>query len=156
MQAGKGQALVERILDLDLVAPFIAMPADMQRLVDVGNQVEQPGQGVADLLGLATGSQLPDQELDPVVQFAFAHLAKRVEIDIVPTLVAGGIGQAGKGWCRRLAVFIEETWIVADVVRPGGGLGKQVDGLGRAGLVEPAAVVWVAGKMGRDGFARGR
>jgi hypothetical protein len=55
VQAGEGQALVERVFDLDLIAAFVAMPADMQRLVDVADQMQQPGQGIGDLFGLAAG-----------------------------------------------------------------------------------------------------
>jgi len=50
MQVGKGLALVERVLDLELVAAFVTMPPDMKRLMDVADQMQQPGQGISCLL----------------------------------------------------------------------------------------------------------
>src|SRR5574343_837770 len=35
MQATEGQAFVERVFDLDLVAPLVAMQPDVQRLMDI-------------------------------------------------------------------------------------------------------------------------
>ncbi|MPM79681.1 hypothetical protein SDC9_126720 [bioreactor metagenome] len=119
MQAAERQPLVMGILDLDQIAAFVAMAADMQGLVDVGNQMQQPGQGVGHLLGGTTGFQLPDQLLDPGIQFALADLAVGIEVDVMPALVAGRVGQAGQQRCRRIALLVMEARVVADVVRPG-------------------------------------
>ncbi len=41
---------VEWVFDFKFVAASVAVAADMQRLVNIGDEVEQPGQGVGNLL----------------------------------------------------------------------------------------------------------
>ena len=51
VQAGKGQATIEWVFDLELITAFIPMLANMQRLVDVGDEMYQPGKRVRNLIG---------------------------------------------------------------------------------------------------------
>ena len=42
MQAGNWQALLERVLDFNLRAAVVIIVTDMQRLMDIGDQMQQP------------------------------------------------------------------------------------------------------------------
>ena len=93
--------------------------------------------------------------LDPAVRSPSRTPAIAVEVDVVPALVAGGVGQSGQRRRGLGRADHRKTRIVADVVRPGGGFGEQGGGIAEQAWSSPAGMVRVAGQVGGDRLAGG-
>ena len=106
------------------------MPADVQGLMDVADQMQQPGQGMVICSGWRLVSAAGIRCSIPAVQFP-SRPAIGVEVDVVPALVAGGIqGNPGSGGRLASCADHRKTRIVADVVRQvAASAGEQGDGI---------------------------
>ena len=102
-----------------VVSAIIIGVADMQGLVDVGDQMQQPGQGIRNIVVFPGQPQQMAEAFDLPVNFPFVGLTALVQIDVMPILVARGIGKAGERRRGVIASLVMEARVVADVVGPG-------------------------------------
>lgn len=153
MEVADGQAAIEWILDGEPVTPFVVAASDVQRLVDVSHQVDQPGQGVGFFHGRGLRSaQEVDQTFQLPVQLAGAATADAIglQVDVMPVSVPGNVDEPICRLGLRIASAVRETLVLTDVVGPGGGLDEG--GQRRSGTTpdQPAAVVRMLAQQCRD------
>ena len=155
MQAGKGEALVERVFDLDCGSTLVIGPTGVQRLVDVGDEMHEPGEGIGNLVIFRRRPQQANEALDLPVNLSPYGPSLIVDIDVVPVLVARSVGKAGKRRGAVVSPLVVEAWIVADVIGPRRGFGENLPGLDGTCLADPALMVGVAAKRLRNEIAVG-
>ena len=93
-----------------------------------------------------------------MIQFACLDFSPVIQINVVPSLVARCIREAGLVGRGRLFVLVVKAWVVADVVRPGRGFGEDGDvaigvcpGVGVGVLVATTAICRGGGGKGLKG-----
>ena len=124
----------------------------MQRLVDVGHQMQQPGQGIRNLLFFAGRPQQAAQALDLPVRLAIHDLSMPIDVDVMPAFVPRHLRKARQQFGGRVARVVEEARVVTNVVRPGRGFGENGASFLRARPCHPALVVRVAGQRRGNEF----
>ncbi len=120
MQVGEGEAGVERVFDFKAVTSFIVMMADVQGLMDISHQVNEPGQSIGALL-FADMVCMEDatEPLNLPVKPALDGLPPAIHINVVPVEMAQGVAKAARHQVFRIGAVITEARVVTNVIRPG-------------------------------------
>jgi len=145
VDADEGHAGIEGILHLEGIAALVIPAARVEGLVNIPNQMDDPGQGIGSFFRRRAGSlQQAGQPVELVVQFSFTDPAVGVAVNVMPGFVAGSVRQAGEGPRRGFSFFIEKPPVLANIVSPSGGFQEsEVSGV-FPGPGDPFPVVRVA------------
>lgn len=148
------------IFHFEQIAAFVVAAANVQRLVYLAHQMQQPGQGINLLNTGRTGvGDYSDQARKLTIQSAIAFARGTVDLPVrvMPVAVARGIQQAGNLGGRRLAVFLVKAGILANIVRPGRRFHKGYKVLGLScSMCGPRIEIGVLGQHQGNGFLCGR